>query len=446
MIDLNMLRFHHHHPQLFCAIANRLSTESVSYCVVGDYENLPDSIGHDIDIWTSDTRKTKEVILSEGKNHSFRPLVINDNAGGSNIILYRSDEGGFYLTKFDIFSSLTYKSIFTLLAPKHYEQNREDFKGFRVCNRSCTAFSHLIYPLFEWGQLRKEAYKNEILCAANSSEFRALLLSSFGPKTSAEILQVIQQGRWSTLYENAFRLRNQYLAKNLIRWSTVRNAILTCTSIIRRFMFPCGFSITICGLDGAGKSTVIAELRAALERTLKSKKVHFGYWRPYVLPELRALIGRPHSKDNSPARTPDTDKTRKKPGTLLSMIKLAYYCADYAIGAPRLRYIKATGGVVVFDRHYIDLLVHPERFEVGLPSWVISLAGKLVPKTDFTFFFWADPDTIHSRKKEFSRDEIVEQTQKYRHFGRSIRNFHPIECNQSIAAEIQQILEAVCRR
>ena len=126
-------------------------------------------------------------------------------------------------------------------------------------------------------------------------------------------------------------------------------------------------------------------------------------------------------------------------------VKLLYYWIDFMMAPFKYGGIRSRGGIVLFDRHYIDMAVHPHRFEMGIPRKIILFLYRFIPKADYTFFLYCTPEEILQRKQEFTADEIKEQTEKYMKVGKSIRNFVPIHTNTTIAEEIDEILSHVAK-
>ena len=117
-----------------------------------------------------------------------------------------------------------------------------------------------------------------------------------------------------------------------------------------------------------------------------------------------------------------------------------YYWTDYLLSPLKLGGIHSRGGIILFDRHYVDMAVHPQRFEMRLPRWLILLYYKFIPKADYTFFLYCTPDEILQRKQEFTKVEIEKQIELYNKVGRNIKNFIPIHTNTTVAKEIDEIL------
>ena len=164
-----------------------------------------------------------------------------------------------------------------------------------------------------------------------------------------------------------------------------------------------GIFIVLVGPDGTGKTTIAN----ALEKTLASSfnRVYRFHWRPGLLPALR---GRPSKKRESATNMqqdppPDTFKY----GTLISLVRYLYYLTDFVLGHwLRIWPARLRGELVIGERWYYDVVVHPERYAFRLPGWLLKAGGKFVPRPDSSILLYGDPEKIHARKPELEPGEI----------------------------------------
>jgi thymidylate kinase len=79
-----------------------------------------------------------------------------------------------------------------------------------------------------------------------------------------------------------------------------------------------------------------------------------------------------------------------------------------------LAHERARKGLVVFDRHYLDILVDPRRYRYGAPLWLASVVAHLIPTPDLLIVLDAPVEVLHSRKKEVPAAEAERQRACYR--------------------------------
>jgi thymidylate kinase len=346
--------------------------------------------------------------------------------------------------KIDVMSDTSYKSFLPLVPSEIIEKNVKSYKTFYVANEEVEAAMHFLYPLFEFGKIKKEKYKDEIKRNYKSTTFIFSLENLFGEKKTDILLKLIATGEWEQIEKNMKPYKRIALFRFFLQSTSYVRFFKGLASNLLRMVKPSGYVLAFCGLDGAGKTTILNNLNQIFVDVLKQKKVFFSYWRPYLLPELKVLFGK---KKNTESDTPIVMVMDRKPrNKVFSIIKLFYYVFDYIFGSLKYFDKSKKGGVALFDRHYIDTVVFPYRFEMSLPESVFLFFYKFMPKPDITFFLWASPDEIHKRKVEFTKEEIQRQIDDYISVGSKIKGFVPIETNKTIIEEIEEILYHISQR
>lgn len=214
--------------------------------------------------------------------------------------------------------------------------------------------------------------------------------------------------------------------------------------------------ITFSGLDGAGKSTLIEFLSAALERQQRPVTVLRMNDQVGVYAYLRGLrdwiLGnRAHVV---PPGTPDP-RALKKPapaglkGRLARLraailwnepVRRLFYPIDLLIFCVYRAYLeKARGRVLIMDRYFYDTLV-----DVGGARrrfWVRFLEG-ITPMPTLPIFLDVSPEESHRRKGEFSVEYLRRRYQAYEQvFARVPRTMRIVntDLDQSKAALLRVI-------
>lgn len=436
-----------YNKEFFSALIDGLNKKQIKYCIIGDYQNLPESVGHDIDLWTDDVTAFRGCLFEAAKKSGHRVLIDNKTANGCNVAIYKREGESIYLMKIDVLSDTSWKSVLTLVDKKVMAENVMPYKDFYVANEESEAVMHFLYPMFEWGKIKKEIYKEAIYKYHETPIFKQTFVKLWGEKTAKEVLGLISEKKWDKLVGKMGILKKKALIKGVFKCSTWKNVFKAAYYTLRRKFKPSGKVLAFCGLDGAGKTTILDEMNDMFVGLLKSKKVFYGYWRPYVIPEIRELFGKKNSKagvDKQAQKGVTVVEPEKKPkNPVVSFVKLCYFWLDYVLAGRKYGSIHERGGMVLFDRHYIDMVVHPQRFEMKLPRWIIMLMYKFIPKADYTFFLYCTPEEILKRKEEFTAEEIQQMTDDYMEVGKKFKNFVPIHTNTTIAQEIDEILSHI---
>lgn len=200
--------------------------------------------------------------------------------------------------------------------------------------------------------------------------------------------------------------------------------------------------ITVFGPDGAGKSSVIEEVKVQVAATFSGITVfHF-----------RPMLGSSHTNQLAV-----TDPHARPPrGWLVSILKLIYWlldcwCAHIFVVRSSLR----RSELVIFDRYYPDILIDPVRYRLPasirtLARWLVALA----PQPDLWVLLDAAAEVLQSRKAEVSLAESHRQRHAYLAMfqsvpGRLIVNAHlPVieAARQVSAAVLARLANTACER
>lgn len=190
----------------------------------------------------------------------------------------------------------------------------------------------------------------------------------------------------------------------------LRNLFNYCLDTLFR-SFSRGFVITFSGVDGAGKSTIIENIKNIIEKQLRRPVVVLRH-RPSVLPTIAVLFKGKKAGQSFENTLPHTGTNNSR---ISSFFRFIYYFTDYFFGQFAV-FIKYTirGYVVIYDRYYFDFIEDSKRTNLLLPKKVTLFGYKLLLKPKFNFFLFADAATILSRKKELDEKVINELTINYR--------------------------------
>jgi thymidylate kinase len=180
---------------------------------------------------------------------------------------------------------------------------------------------------------------------------------------------------------------------------------------IKELLFNTGMTITFSGVDGAGKSTVIENVKTIFDKKLRKKVVVIRH-RPSLLPILSAITKGKVAAEQAAASGLPRQGTNTN--MVSSLLRFGYYYTDYVFGQfyVYFRYIMR-GYVVLYDRYYFDFINDSRRSNIQLPNWFTKLGYVLLLKPNMNFFLYADATLIRSRKQELSAETITQLTQQY---------------------------------
>lgn len=194
--------------------------------------------------------------------------------------------------------------------------------------------------------------------------------------------------------------------------------------------------ITVLGVDGSGKSTMLAELEKALATPTCSGL--------FVLHRRPQLVYRTATA----SREGSIEHYGKAPhGRFLSAIKLAAMWLDWLVGYfVLIRRRREQGILVVADRHsLLDILVDPLRYRYGgSPRWV-ETAVRLLPMPDAVLLLDAPTAVLQSRKQELSVAQTAQLRQNYLKLVQAYPSGSVVDASQPVAQVVADVQRIVCQ-
>jgi thymidylate kinase len=111
----------------------------------------------------------------------------------------------------------------------------------------------------------------------------------------------------------------------------------------------------------------------------------------------------------------------------------------------RVRFALARSTLVLYDRHFIDILVDPKRYRYSGPKWLLQLIWRVIPKPDLVVLLHAPAEIVHSRKQELPLDETARQERSYLALVRSLENGRIIDATQPLEGVVQALTDVILR-
>ncbi len=237
--------------------------------------------------------------------------------------------------------------------------------------------------------------------AAYVSHFYALNNASIPQKYQDLILRNTSQ-----LYKEGSTQTNEN--KGLRR---LFNFIIYGIDVSKDLLFNQGFIVTFSGVDGAGKSTLINEVKGNLEEKFR-RPVKVLRHRPSIVPIISSIkYGKEKAELKTVERLP---RQGKNTNFASSLLRFLYYYFDYFVGQfyVQLKYVMQ-GYIVLYDRYYYDFINDAKRSNIELHPRIpkFGLRFLLIPR--YNYFLYASPEVILKRKKELTSDTILSLTDRY---------------------------------
>jgi thymidylate kinase len=192
--------------------------------------------------------------------------------------------------------------------------------------------------------------------------------------------------------------------------------------------------VTILGVDGSGKSSVLRSLRER-QQDLPIRRLHVFHRRPRLIHPARGPKGLPISHYGKPSH-----------GTIKSIFKLAALVLDWHLGYRRqIRPLQSQGVLVIADRHsLLDILADPGRYRYGGPPALVRIAMRFAPMPDIVLLLDAPEDVLMERKQELDPVQMSRLRKNYLNLYRNWPRCHVIDSSRpldEITSEILQILD-----
>ncbi|MGE4443328.1 MAG: hypothetical protein AB7D27_17870 [Desulfomicrobium sp.] len=288
------------------------------------------------------------------------------------------------------------------------------------------------------GGFFKSEYKTMIIQAAQESgdTFHTALEYALGPIWGQRLFSLACEKRpedsekWirslrHVLWWRAFK-RSPF--STLARWANYwKNQLLRCAN-------PPAPWVAILGLDGSGKSSIAKSIKETLGHGKPFMDMRIAHWRPFFFRKCQDMspIVEPHGKSER--------------GIFSSLAKLGFLVLEWIFGFWQcVLFPRARGQLVIFDRHYIDLLVDPRRYRYGAPLWVARLTGALIPKPDMFILLDLPAEVARSRKPEVPLDEARRLRKRYLDLAQGLTNARVVAADRplnEVVADVEEIILA----
>lgn len=194
-------------------------------------------------------------------------------------------------------------------------------------------------------------------------------------------------------------------------WSKLKNTWHYFVDTTSMLFQSRGYIITFSGVDGAGKSTIIDEVKEHIDKVWRKPVVVLRH-RPSILPILSAYV---YGKKNAEAMTVNKmPRTGVNDNLFSSLLRWMYYLIDYVFGHFYIQWKYLNRGyIIIYDRYYYDFICDAKRSNIVLPKRLLTLGMKAIVKPEFNFFLYAAPEVILARKQELDGNVISELTDNY---------------------------------
>src|SRR5215210_2149096 len=410
-----------------------------------DYSQRYD-VTKDVDIISEDPAQVPR-ILSDGRVAS----IVRAFKGGQNplytLYLHRQCNGNPVFLEIDLWTDCRRKG-YVFFDGEELLETRRTFEYFKILSPQFEFACYLTRRLIK-GLDKAQAQRLSELYKEDPSGCNLQLARLFPSSEATLIAEAARSEDWAPVYRLLEHLRKimlerasreQPLARLQFWLSEIRTRVKACVQ-------PEGLMVVFLGTDGAGKSTITARVEQDLAPAFSSTK---RYHRPVASPLRWMKRYRSRSRGRTGAGVPvaaldaqpaQPDPPGKPPHNLpASLLKLGLWWADFTVFGylwdvyPRL--VGST--LVVLDRYYQDLLVHPHGYRYGGPLWLARLVGRFVPRPHLVILLDAPAEVIQARKPELPFEETARQREAYLGVVERLSNAHVVDTSQPLDAAVDE--------
>lgn len=403
--------------RILLRVFDTLDGASIRYCVLHGFEAYPARIHSDVDCIVDAAPHQILALLDRDRKRICADIVYSR---GHYIVLAARDEDGTHaFLALDFARDCAFDDL-ALYAGKEILATRRRFRQFWVPAPAIAFGAHLARSIAKGTLDDERARRLTDLYGQDPLGADEQLRRFWSSQERSVLAAAASSGKWEPARNRLLSLRHQ-----LRRWAVLqhprlylRNRLGAALGRLRALWRPRGMSVVLLGPDGAGKSSTIEALVARLAPAFPRQEIR-GF-----APSLGRLFGRRPISTAEPHGLP----TRS---FLTSVARAAYWVAFYMGGYISLHIALARSTLVLYDRHFIDILVDARRYRYGGPVWVLRFVWRVMPKPDLVILLDAPAQVLQARKQEVSFAETARQRDTYLVFVRSLPNGSVVDASQA---------------
>lgn len=434
------------------AFFRELSRRKVQYCILRNYEELPDKISHDIDVLI-EHRVAENIVLEITtiiKDLGWNIACTQNQNDFFTFICHRVVGNEFKQLKLDIWTDLLWRGAKWIDAD-YILNNRIQYGIYYIPSPGAEAAVTTLKEIVGGGVVPVK-YQDKIqkLLLENQIDFRNCLFPVLGQYVN-ELIAACLDGNWNFINNSRWKIRKA-IRKN----SKTRNGFINyykflfdkSARAIKSHFKPKGMLVAIVGPDGSGKSTIAGIIAKSLSLFFPEQKIF--HTRLQIFPELKSGLGLTNRVKNAISdNTKDlyTEKGGKKTdrsivSRVAAWVVVGYYTLEFVIGRYVIFTIKRRMGLVVFDRYFYDFFAQPSTRDL---IWgVRKVLLFFIPKPDVIIHLVANSEIVYQRKDELSEKEIETQNKYFRRILEEERKCYTIQTDncdaRSVAAKVTDII------
>ena len=430
---------------LIVDIFDCLNRENIIYIILRNYDELPESVGHDIDILVSEDDITRfSIILVETARIDGWFLVQSANRSSFKSfffvpIPFSLNKNGL---KIDVWSPISWRGLTWIDSEIALNTRSYNANGFYIPSPGVEAASLLLKDLLQHGKINAKYFeKIQEQSIMDPETFRKVLQKPFGQSLSDQLLIAAQERKWNELEIATNSIRNSLVKKSIIDapFRAFKNTLKFIFGHLNAFIYG-NNNLFICfiGPDGSGKTTLSFKIRDALIDIFENISYYHGHYG--FLPELKTF--HPSASLNEKTKN-SSHYSQKEPSSVIYCLLMFYYAIDYMMLYPRAFFKKNKSELIIFDRYFYDYLIQPTPFKIS--GSLFHLIAKVVPSPDILIYLKSPAQLIYKRKPELTISEISRQSVICDQIVAELPNTFSIDNSDSLENVTSEIINTILK-
>jgi len=391
--------------------------------VLRNHEDLPDKVGHDVDILVHPKDEPRIDGLVREVVHR-RGLFLVQAHRGANLHTFfdvaAADLHGRFLLHVDVQTAARHRGRL-LIDADDLLAHRYRVRDLWVPMPGIEAYALLLHAALHKAEL-KDRYAERLVALDQAEPGGSLRIATerLGSELARRVTSVRTESQLLALRRDLGRAIDRRYPGNVARrlLFNFRSGSATIKALVR----PRGVFVAFLGPDGAGKSSttdLLTTMLRAPSDVLGVHRVYLGSGTPLLptrrlMQALHARTGRVDKKQ----RVRDVAPRRLRGALHVMADEILRYWVHVR---PRL----APSGIVLADRYAYDIFRVNNQMVSRL--WFRRLVTAIIPEPNITFFLDGDPAMIVARKGELTLSETVRQHDAYRALADFVPGFRRID-------------------
>ncbi|TVR11321.1 MAG: hypothetical protein EA385_01545 [Salinarimonadaceae bacterium] len=410
---------------LILRVFRALDEAGIDYCMPHGHEELPGPDGSDVDIIIDPAIPSAELSRFFVDRRALLGVEILESRGYLQV-LATSDAAA--SVAFDFAPDVT-------LGPMHVLSGREVLANrirrddVWIPQPDVEFICLLLRSLYKGSMKAQRRRRLSALYEQDGAGCDRRINGFFAGPDADRIVAAARRAQWDELDPQTRRLSRAMSRRAFLR-HPLRTVRLGCDALARRFdriLRPSGMRVVLLGPDGAGKSTLSEALEvpplAVFDRT---------DCRGFAPKMFRRLLRRRQGPTDQPHALPPRSAA-------VSIIRAGYWLAHQTAEHAASRIDLARATLIIYDRHFVDILVDHKRYRYGGPLWLLSMIWSILPKPDLVLLLDAPAEVLFQRKQELSLDETDRQRRRYLALVTSLENGHVLDAAQPFESVFDQV-------